>query len=106
MAVSCKELSNVIDLIRRALGWARRQFVPAIGPHHHRAPAEPRPAEKTSLPVPPMRQPEWYAELRDAEQRALVRLYVMTDDERARRRLEPRWRPLTVDLPLIVAEVH
>ncbi|WP_189382911.1 hypothetical protein [Streptosporangium nondiastaticum] len=53
-----------------------------------------------------MRQPEWYAELRDAEQRALVRLYVMTDDERARRRLEPRWRPLTVDLPLIVAEVH
>ncbi|MFF7021058.1 hypothetical protein ACFY97_08585 [Streptomyces klenkii] len=53
-----------------------------------------------------MRQPQWYAELRDVEETALVRLYVVADDERARRRLEPRWQPLAVGLPWTAAEVH
>ncbi|MEV5375588.1 hypothetical protein AB0L26_06355 [Streptomyces nondiastaticus] len=96
----------MIDLIRRALEWARRQFVPVIEPERRRAPAEHRPAEKTALPVPPTRQPQWYAELRGVEETALVRLYVVADDERARWRLEPRWQPLAVGLPWTAAEVH
>ncbi|RKN74613.1 hypothetical protein D7231_12305 [Streptomyces klenkii] len=96
----------MIDLIRRALEWARRQFVPVIEPERRSAPAEPRPAEKTTPPAPPMRQPQWYAELRDVEQTALVRLYVVGDGERVRRRLEHRWQPLAVGLPWTAAEVH
>ncbi|WKU47033.1 hypothetical protein Q3V23_24875 [Streptomyces sp. VNUA116] len=96
----------MIDLIRRALEWARRQFVPVIEPERRRVPAEHRPAEKTTLPVPPMRQPQWYAELRDVEETTLVRLYVVGDGERARRRLEPRWQPLAVSLPWTAAEVY
>ncbi|WP_158673740.1 hypothetical protein [Streptomyces klenkii] len=53
-----------------------------------------------------MRQPQWYAELRDVEQTALVRLYVVGDGERVRRRLEHRWQPLAVGLPWTAAEVH
>ncbi|MEV4925530.1 hypothetical protein [Streptomyces roseoverticillatus] len=53
-----------------------------------------------------MRQPQWYAALRDIEETALVRLYVVAEVERARLRLEPRWRPLAVGLSWTVAEVH
>ncbi|MFH8785034.1 hypothetical protein [Streptomyces roseoverticillatus] len=96
----------MMDLIRRALEWARRQFVPAAEPEHHRAPAELRPAEETTPPAPPMHQPQWCAALRDAEETALVRLYVTAEDERARRRLDPRWRPLAIGLSWTVAEAH
>ncbi|MEU8551838.1 hypothetical protein AB0C81_33535 [Streptomyces roseoverticillatus] len=76
-------------------------------PEHHPAPAELRPAEGTTPPaVPPTRQPQWCAALRDAEETALVRLYVMAEDERARRRLDPRWRPLAIGLPWTVAEAY
>ncbi|MCF3102931.1 hypothetical protein IPZ58_15220 [Streptomyces roseoverticillatus] len=53
-----------------------------------------------------MSQPQWYAKLRDVEENALVRLYVVGDDERARRRLEPRWQPLAVSLPRTTVEVY
>ncbi|MBF6045481.1 hypothetical protein GO001_09645 [Streptomyces sp. NRRL B-1677] len=53
-----------------------------------------------------MRQPWWYAELRHIEETALVRLYVVGEDERARLRMEPRWQPLTVGLPWTMAEAH
>ncbi|MGK5547044.1 hypothetical protein ACSNOH_20265 [Streptomyces sp. URMC 127] len=96
----------MIDLIRRALWWARRQFVPVPRPEQARGAAEPRAAKETAPPSPRARLPWWHAELRHIEETALVRLYVVAEDERARLRLEPRWRPLAAGLPRTVAEVH
>ncbi|MCQ8772260.1 hypothetical protein [Streptomyces telluris] len=45
----------------------------------------------------PMRQPRWYAEVLQAEEAALDRLYVVPGHERAGLRTESRWQPLMAD---------
>ncbi|GAA0462530.1 hypothetical protein ACFQ2B_37375 [Streptomyces stramineus] len=53
-----------------------------------------------------MSHPRWCAEFLDAEEAALVRLYVVPGDERARLRMEPRWRPRVVSRPWSLVEAR
>ncbi|WP_144440879.1 hypothetical protein [Streptomyces roseifaciens] len=51
-------------------------------------------AEVTSPPPKPPHQTSWHQDLTHAEETSLVRLYLLTDGEGARLRLQLRWQPL------------
>ncbi|WP_190020536.1 hypothetical protein [Streptomyces hiroshimensis] len=48
----------------------------------------------TPPPPRPPHRPSWHQNLIHAEETSLVRLYLLTDGEHARLRLQPRWQPL------------
>ncbi|MCD9144340.1 hypothetical protein [Streptomyces albireticuli] len=59
-----------------------------------------------TAPTPAPYQPRWCAQLLQVEEAALVRLYVLPGEERARLRVEPRWYPCVVSGPWNVAEAR
>lgn len=88
----------MLDLIRRIVARARRPFVRTAEQDLRCAPTSSQFTEAAALSTSPSYKPRWCAELLHAEEAALVRLYVVPGRERARLRVEPRWRPLTVEV--------
>ncbi|MFE5871871.1 hypothetical protein ACFQ6V_24960 [Streptomyces roseifaciens] len=77
----------MFEHIRRAVTWTRKLLAPTTLREH---PA----TEVTPPPTTPPHQPSWHQNLTHAEETSLVRLYLLTDGEHTRLRLQPRWRPL------------
>lgn len=96
-AVSYRELISVFDHIRRAAAWARWQLVPTFRRHRRRTSMSWPITTPVMLSVPHQpRRPTQYAQRIRGEDTALVRPYVLTIEERARRWSEPRRRTLLI----------
>ncbi|MCC3774084.1 hypothetical protein [Streptomyces sp. UNOB3_S3] len=100
----------MVETIRRVVAWAIRQFVPPPGRHRRGAPSHSPAATPVAAPAASTwripRQPTHDPETLRAEENALVRPYVLTDEERV-----VQWRQLAqrreASCPhLIVTEAH
>ncbi|WP_327368694.1 hypothetical protein [Streptomyces sp. NBC_01217] len=86
----------MFDHIRRTAAWARGRLVPASGRQGRSLSASPPPMKPKALPVPKPQQPAQRSDSTREEHSTLVRPYMLTVEERARRWSEPQPRTLLV----------